>query len=237
MLPLLGGSECVCRDINSSNEVVGHAANAFGQYHAVVWNVDGDVEDLGTFGSSTQSFGLSINDAGVVVGTDTSNNTALLHDPVTGWRALPDFGFKAIAADINNSGWVLGWADEAPWETVPVVWDPQGNLHNIASLVSSTQFYFPGDYIVPIAISDTNLIAVRGYDFVAGGDPRVIIFRVTAVVPCTTDVNGDGVTDGLDLSSLMAGWGSTTSPEIDFNDDGFVDGADLAALVGAWGPC
>ena len=48
------------------------------------------------------------------------------------------------------------------------------------------------------------------------------------------DLNGDGVVDGMDLSILLAAWG--TSGPGDLDGDGIVSGSDLAILLAAWGP-
>jgi endonuclease/exonuclease/phosphatase family metal-dependent hydrolase len=55
-------------------------------------------------------------------------------------------------------------------------------------------------------------------------------------IPCTTDLNNDGNTDGADLGLLLGAWG-TSGPLADINNDGNVDGADLGILLGAWGAC
>ncbi|MSQ90535.1 MAG: hypothetical protein EXS01_03960 [Phycisphaerales bacterium] len=47
------------------------------------------------------------------------------------------------------------------------------------------------------------------------------------------DINGDGFVDGLDLTTLLSGWGSSGDADIDGN--GVVDGADLATLLSNWG--
>jgi hypothetical protein len=52
---------------------------------------------------------------------------------------------------------------------------------------------------------------------------------------CPADLNGDGVVDGADLGSLLAGWGQPGPTDIDGN--GITDGADLGALLAAWGAC
>jgi hypothetical protein len=53
---------------------------------------------------------------------------------------------------------------------------------------------------------------------------------------CLGDVNGDGLVDGVDLSSLLGNW-NTTNPSVDFNSNGLVEGGDLAILLGEWGSC
>jgi hypothetical protein len=47
------------------------------------------------------------------------------------------------------------------------------------------------------------------------------------------DLNGDGAVNGLDLSALLAAWGSAGGPA-DINGDGQVNGLDLAALLAGW---
>ena len=53
-------------------------------------------------------------------------------------------------------------------------------------------------------------------------------------VPCPTDLNEDGVTDGADLGLLLGEWDGNGA---DIDCDGTTDGADLGLLLGAWGPC
>lgn len=55
---------------------------------------------------------------------------------------------------------------------------------------------------------------------------------------CAADIapaGGDGVVDGLDMTTVLVGWG--TSGIGDINGDGAVNAADLASLLSAWGPC
>jgi hypothetical protein len=240
MLPKLTGVDALAWDINASGAVVGRADVAGNSYRMVIWNAAGAIQNLGLVTGATQTFGVAINDAGQAVGTTNSNNDPILYTPGVGLAKLPDFGFKAIAADINNAGWVLGWADVAPFETVPVVWDPQGNLHDIAAMAEAAypgRFYFPGDFEVPIAISDNNMIAVRGMDFTVSGDPRVLLFELTLPNNCPTDLTGDGSTGADDLAILLGAWGPNPGSAADFTGDGDVSADDLAILLGAWGSC
>jgi probable HAF family extracellular repeat protein len=235
LLPGLGGVASICRDMNAEGWIVGHSQLASGAYRAVVWNPQGEIVDLGPLPGASQTFGLSINDAGMVVGTTTANTNAILHRPGLGWQVLPDFGFKAVAYDINAAGWILGWADRAPFETVPVVWDPEGTMHDLSALVDPNRFFFPGDFSVPIAISDLNVVVVRGMDFTLGGDPRVLLFQVSRPSPCPADLDGSGSVDAADLAALLAAWGGSGPADLD--GDGIVTASDLAILLGAWGPC
>ena len=54
---------------------------------------------------------------------------------------------------------------------------------------------------------------------------------------CPTDLDDDGVTDGIDFGLLLVAWGECRDCAADFNDDGVVDGEDLAMILAAWGPC
>ncbi|MSR45357.1 MAG: hypothetical protein EXS15_08435 [Phycisphaerales bacterium] len=52
--------------------------------------------------------------------------------------------------------------------------------------------------------------------------------------PRSPDLNGDGLVDGLDLTTLLAAWG-TASVLADLDRNGTVGGSDLTALLAAWG--
>lgn len=236
MLPQLGGIESICRDINASGTVVGTAVTSAGGVRAVTWAPNGTISDLGVPQGATGSYGLNINDSGVVVGTSPATK-AYVWRPSSGWLRLPDAGFKATAYDINNAGWIVGWIDQAPWETVPAVWSPSGQLFNIAALVDPNRFYFSNDFSIPIAISEANLIAVRGYDFTVSGDPVVIIFRVGIAESCPADLDGDNTVGGDDLGMMLGAWGPAPGNAADLDGNGAVDADDLGRLLGAWGPC
>ncbi|MGA1516552.1 MAG: PA14 domain-containing protein, partial [Phycisphaerales bacterium] len=56
--------------------------------------------------------------------------------------------------------------------------------------------------------------------------------------PCVGDVNGDGVVNGVDLGTVLAGWGAAGGGTVsDLNSDGVVDGVDLGLVLAAWGGC
>lgn len=55
-------------------------------------------------------------------------------------------------------------------------------------------------------------------------------------VGCVGDLDGNGVTNGIDIAILLGDWGSQGSSS-DRNLDGTVDGTDLAIVLGLWGPC
>ncbi len=51
--------------------------------------------------------------------------------------------------------------------------------------------------------------------------------------PHPADLDGDGVIGGLDLTALLAAWGT---PDADINGDGTSDGIDLTEILSAWTP-
>ena len=63
-------------------------------------------------------------------------------------------------------------------------------------------------------------------------------FSISAVVcvnPCLGDLDGNGVVNGADLGTLLAGWGNSGNSDLDGNGD--TNGADLGTLLAAWGVC
>lgn len=64
---------------------------------------------------------------------------------------------------------------------------------------------------------------------------RVLTVTYVFTTP-PADVNGDQTVDALDLSALLAAWGSKAPGAADVDGDGAVDANDLAALLAAWGP-
>ena len=56
--------------------------------------------------------------------------------------------------------------------------------------------------------------------------------------PCPTDINGDGITDVVDLTELIVSWGDCGAEcPADVTGDGVVDVADLVELMLSWGTC
>jgi len=60
---------------------------------------------------------------------------------------------------------------------------------------------------------------------------------VVSTSALSADLNMDGFVDGLDLGTLLASWGTTTTPDMgELDGTPPVDGLDLGALLGAWNP-
>ncbi len=59
-------------------------------------------------------------------------------------------------------------------------------------------------------------------------------FSLAWIMPAIVgDLNQDGQVDGVDLATLLSGWGGTSGGDV--NGDGAVDGVDLAYLLSNWG--
>jgi hypothetical protein len=67
--------------------------------------------------------------------------------------------------------------------------------------------------------------------------PFTIVSNAT-VCDCLSDMTGDDLVNGFDLSVVLSNWGLTpSSGDGDVNHDGMVDAADLAIALNTWGSC
>jgi formylglycine-generating enzyme required for sulfatase activity len=60
-------------------------------------------------------------------------------------------------------------------------------------------------------------------------------FAFAQADPCPSDINGDGVVAGADLSVVLSSWGPCAGCVADVNGDSLVDGIDLANVLSRWG--
>ena len=119
-LPDFGGNFCVANDINSNGYVVGAATTVAGETHGFIWSPGsfgrlGRMQDLTPRGG--QSYATSINNLRQVAGqhiTDTQISAAIWNPTSTGTYTVVDLGTftgdQAWAMDINDDGFVIGWA-------------------------------------------------------------------------------------------------------------------------------
>jgi hypothetical protein len=64
-------------------------------------------------------------------------------------------------------------------------------------------------------------------------DLRITARDVDCAPSNPSDLNGDGVVDGIDLGILLSDWGGPGAGDLD--GSGAVDGQDLGVLLGNWG--
>ena len=57
------------------------------------------------------------------------------------------------------------------------------------------------------------------------------------ILPCPSDFDQNGRTDGADLGILLSAWGVSGQPGVDLDHNGRIDGADLGILLSGWGTC
>ena len=68
----------------------------------------------------------------------------------------------------------------------------------------------------------------------AGEFHTVGIQNNASILPCAGDFNNDGRRDGLDMTTLLSGWGTANG---DCNGDGTTNGLDISYLLSGWGFC
>jgi probable HAF family extracellular repeat protein len=89
-------------------------------YHAVLWNLDGSLTDLGSLSPYYYSKAFAINDAGLVVGESQINDlgtTGQRHAFIWNGSAMLDLndliqpfgGVLYGATDINSAGQIVAW--------------------------------------------------------------------------------------------------------------------------------
>lgn len=116
-----------------------------------------------------------------------------------------------------------------------------GTLHSSHILQPKVTGQNPTDPASPFAFGGVLVNATITYN--NGGTPEpyqaVLFVGPRGSVPpvCAGDANGDGLTNGADLSVLLSQFGQSVTPGTgaDFNSDGQVNGADLSVLLSNFG--
>jgi len=177
-----------------------------------VWNVSNGNT---FFFHSGNSAGDSII-AGFTSLADTQRNAA--------WVLLGDHGPQVVLrrgdqVDLNGDG--VG--DDAYIELTGLNAASLNNRVDAGFLADDGWFYFVAD--------------LRRGDGTSLGEAFLRRRVITPPPACFGDANGDGLTNGADLSVLLGQFGQTVSPgsDADFNGDGEVNGADLSVLLSNFG--
>ncbi|RYZ69921.1 MAG: hypothetical protein EOP09_06850, partial [Proteobacteria bacterium] len=147
VLPSLGGTQAMARDINEAGVICGESATAYGETHAALWT-NGQVIDLGIFPGGFHSTAKAISNRGQVIGSSQLKTEAgelltrpFLWDQGTIYQlpALPGAD-NASGDDINDSEVIVGSSGG-----LAVVWENRqprslgtlGGKYSYASGVSS----------------------------------------------------------------------------------------------------
>lgn len=224
--------------LNDAGHAVGFAyAPLFGPDHG--FHFDGESQaDI----TPEQAFGFargqSLNNAGLACGIIIKDGGASegfeagifnTLDPRAGWTELGVLNgmTQSEAYDLNESGVVVGYSYNLETQVYLAFVYEGSKMTDLNDLTIDE----PGTIADAWGVNEDGVIAAN---VVTKDGPRAVLLK--PVVPCPTDLDGDGQTGASDLAGLLGAWGASGSPA-DINGDGAVGSADLAALLGAWGPC
>jgi len=262
-LGTLGGSYAESHGNNDADMVVGWSHNASGKRRAFRWTSGAGMVDLGTVSSRTDSEAQAVNASSEIVGTVMNfgseplpfNRLAFIYLPSTayglgaGMNSLGTLGgTQSVAMDINDSGRVVGGAQNASGYFRPFRWN-SGTMTDLGTL--------GGDSLVvdhrAEAVNSSGYIAGRSYT--AGGAAHAFYWNGTTmsdlgvltggteswafgindsnVVVGTSSVTGgafhafiwdgtNGLRDLNNLDSGSSGW--TFLRATDINNNGFITG-------------
>jgi probable HAF family extracellular repeat protein len=259
-LGTLGGAHGEAQGINDAEMLVGWSHNAGGFRRAFQWTSGGGMVDLGVLAGRNNSEALAVNADSEIVGTSLnfgltpSSRMAFLYLPVdayglgAGMNSLGTLGgTQSVAMDINDSGRVVGGAQNASEDFRPFRWD-SGTMTDLGTLGGGS---FLPDHRAEAVNSSGNIV---GRSYTAGGDAHAFFWdgsmddlgvltggskswafgiNDSDVVVGTSEVTG-GVyrtfvwdeTNGMrNLNNLIpTGTGWTLIRATDINNDGFIAG-------------
>ena len=78
---------------------------------------------------------------------------------------LNDYGFDASAMKVTSDGWVMGSAEVGPFDSTPVVWDPQGRIYDVYGMVHPRSI-FP---VQAMGLNDLHQLLTYGYNVDGSG--------------------------------------------------------------------
>lgn len=208
----LGGGG-IARDINNAGQIAGssNVGALLGATHAVRWQADGSVLDLGVLDASRNfSEAYALNEAGTVVGRSFNAQgkyeafrwadgvmTGL--GALDGWQGYAHLGSVAnlsVARDINRAGWIVGEALRADGQAPGFLYQPGLGMRDLNSLIAATDPFFarsdvyaalPGLHIEDAyAVNDAGQILVSAvFNYVY---PNTAVRQATHAFLLTPDV-------------------------------------------------
>jgi MYXO-CTERM domain-containing protein len=145
--------------INASGQIAGgsNADVLLGPSHAVLWQADGSVTDLGVLHrTGNHALALGLNDTGLVVGESRNAQNRMeafrwQSGVMTGMAAIPGWDTYAFlgsvsalstARDANNAGWIVGEALRADGQKPGFLWRPGFGMQDLNSFISLADPFF-----------------------------------------------------------------------------------------------
>ena len=117
------------------------------------------------------------------------------------------------------------------------------DVSSLDSLTLKHERCTPFDFRLRVLTPDCNVNGIADAVEIANGSSPDAnangIPDICEIDPCPGDVTDNGVVDGVDLSLILALWGTSGQkfPRSDANGDGTVDANDLAIVLAGWGNC
>ncbi len=216
---LTGGSIAEAHGINNSGTVCGWSDDTAGDRKAFTWTSGGGMTDLGTLSGLSDSEALAINSSDEVVGTALDflvppiNRMAFLYLPVAnyslsvGMNSLGTLGGnQSVALGINDSGEVVGGAQNATQTMIPFIWLPSAAYGLSAGINSLGTLGGDSNEIIHRAQAINASGKVVGRSYTAGGEGHAFYWESGTMT---------------DMGTLTAG---TSSWALDINDSGIAVG-------------
>jgi probable HAF family extracellular repeat protein len=161
------------RAINALGQIAGSSSLGGQHFHAVFWDVDGVIRDLGTLGGA-RSTGAGINASGNVVGWSRMTDEVTFHGFVWKGDGMIDLGTlngdpHSLAEAVNDDGIVVGssYSEDFALAT-PFKWK-DGTLTALGTLGGFDSYQW--------AINSSAVSA--GYSYNAEGEQRAVIWSTT----------------------------------------------------------
>jgi len=212
-LGTLGGATSAARDLNASGTVVGRADTAGGDTHAFSWDSVGGMQDLGVLSGRTDSVAYGANGDDEVVGASlnlgasTVRRLAFLYLPSAAY-GLPSGmnnlgtlgGNESMATDVNDSGQVVGGAQDSSADMRPFLWLPSAAYGLSAGMNDLGTLGGDSRRIAHRAQAINASGQVVGMSYTAAGDAHAFLWLPSAAYGLSAGMNDLGTLTGGDTS-------------------------------------
>ncbi len=156
-------------DVNDLGQAVGYSYTDntyyYYYYHAVLWEADGTVVDLGTLPGGYYSYASGINNSGQVTGYSSSSNgeRGFIWDATNGMVDMGTFGtaYSIYPQAINDSGVVVGYYYDNNGSGA-FTWDASNGFTDLGSFGEPNNGYYS---VYPRDINNNGQIVGDGYGF------------------------------------------------------------------------